>query len=121
VRVVWNVMADNKTLQSKAAIPQALHYTPLQYKEDSLLSHTPPRCPTCSAYMNVYSAIHLTKLHYTCCICEQINEFPPNYIKKSQPLPPELSLDYSSFLIAKRVRENKTKTGYLFVVDLAIS
>lgn len=29
IRVVWNVMPNNKTLQAKVAIPQALHYTPI--------------------------------------------------------------------------------------------
>jgi len=76
-------MPDNKTLQAKAAIPQALHYTPLQYKEQSFIAHTPPKCPSCSAYMNAYSQIHLDKRHYTCCICNSINDLPQDYLKKN--------------------------------------
>lgn len=71
--------------------------------------------------MNPYNPIHLDKLHFTCCICRVVNTLPENYLASKDQYPSELSLDYSSFLLMKRIREESSTVGYLFVVDVAVS
>lgn len=118
VRFVWNVMPSNRLLQAKVAVPQALHYTPLQQREGSLLDHLPPQCVKCEAFMNPYNRIHFSKTEYTCCICKTANALPHNYLAGEYPQ--ELSLNYSSFLRTERVAEGSRKQGCLFVVDTCL-
>lgn len=112
-------MPSNRTLQAKVAVPQALHYTPLQQRESGIISHSPPQCKKCEAFMNPYNRIHFSKTEYTCCICKTHNALPQNYLAQ-ETYPQEMSLNYSSFVRTERIAESSKKLGYLFVVDICV-
>lgn len=54
-------MASTRVLQAKAAIPQALIYSPLQQNDPKILSYSPPKCKKCEALMNPYNRIVANK------------------------------------------------------------
>ena len=70
--------------------------------------------------MNPYNRIHHNKLKYTCCICKSTNYLNTDYLIDKENYPPEVDLEHSSFLLAKRVEAEVTTMGFLFVIDITL-
>jgi protein transport protein SEC23 len=70
--------------------------------------------------MNPYSPIHIDKLHYTCCICKSTNALPLNYLQGQEQMPPETTLNFSSFLLGRGEPTLAKQVGLLFVIDLTL-
>ena len=70
--------------------------------------------------MNPYNRIHLDKTTYSCCICKSENTVPVNYFEDGNKLPHQLTLEHSSYILARHVPLPFKYMAYLFVIDMTI-
>lgn len=120
VRFNWNTFPVTRQESENMASPVGCLYTPLLAREDlPIANYDPQSCRKCRSFMNVFSQIDMNNKIWSCPICYNRNQLPPQYHNISADnVPIELLPQSSSIEYILNRSQPPPPPTFIYVIDL---
>lgn len=120
VRFNWNTFPVTRLESENMASPVGCLYTPLLPREDlPIANYDPQLCRKCRSALNVFSQIDMNNRTWTCPICFNRNQLPPQYQNISADnVPIELMPQASTMEYILNRSQPPPPPAFIYVIDL---
>lgn len=120
VRFNWNTFPVTRLESENMASPIGCLYTPLLAREDlPIANYDPQTCRKCRSILNVFSQIDMNNGLWSCPICANRNQLPPQYQNISaENVPTELLPQASTMEYILNRSQPPPPPTFIYVIDL---